>query len=94
MTQAIRDQNRIPVWFGVSSVDGVTPTLVKVDSATGQVLLEIGISPSASISAGTQKALRDMNYVTTHGGQSNTNSTVFIPFSVNPLTGAILAQTT
>lgn len=93
MAEAIRDKNRVPVWFGLSSIDGVTPTLIKINSV-GQVIIEIGTSVAGTITAGTQKALRDMNYVTCHGGQSNTNSSVFLPIAVNPSTGAILAQTT
>lgn len=92
--EAIRDQNFVPSWFGLSSVDGVTPTLIKINSLTGKPLMEIGTSVSAVITVGTQKALRENNFLPCLGGQSNTNPLVFIPLSVNPLTGAILAQTT
>lgn len=90
---AIRDKNRVPVWFGLSSVDGVTPTLIKVNSL-GQMAMEIGTFVSAVITVGTQIALRDMNHLTCHGGVSNADASIFIPLSVNPATGAVLAQTT
>lgn len=90
---AIRDKNRVPVWFGLSSVDGVTPTLIKVNSL-GQMAMEIGTSVSVVITVGTQIDLRDMNHLTCHGGVSNADTSIFIPLSVNPATGAVLAQTT
>ena len=40
MTDAPRDENRVPVILGVSTVDGETPTPIKVNPATGAVLIE------------------------------------------------------
>lgn len=36
--RAPRDQNRVPVTFGVSSVDGVTALPIEIDPATGELL--------------------------------------------------------
>ena len=91
---ALKDQNRVPVWFGVSSVDGISPTLININSSTGRVLMEIGTSVSASINAATKRAIRDQNFLPVHGGVSTADSSVWLPLSVNPATGAILAQTT
>ena len=41
MAQAIRDDNRITIIIGVSSVDGETPTLIKVNPTTGAVLVSL-----------------------------------------------------
>lgn len=41
MAQAKRDENRVPVLLGVSSVDGVTPVPIRVDPLTGRVLANI-----------------------------------------------------
>jgi len=93
MFSALRDQNRIPIWWGLSSTDGVTPVPIAVDSATGKPVMEIGTSVSAVISKGYVNLPRDDNRIPCVGGQSNVDSMVIIPLSVNPSTGAILAQT-
>lgn len=89
----IRDQNRIPVWWGVSSTDGTTLVPVAVNSSTGKVKMEIGTSVMAVIASPPTTLPRDENRITCIGGQSNTDSTVILPVSVNPSTGAIMAQT-
>lgn len=40
MADAPRDDNYVPVIAGVSTVDGVTPVLIKVDPATGAIKAE------------------------------------------------------
>ena len=90
---ALRDQNRIPIWWGLSSVDGVTPVPIAIDSVTGKVKMEIGTSVSAVMSNLGSTLPRDDNRIPCVGGVSNTDSTVVIPLSVNPTTGAVLAQT-
>lgn len=40
MTDAIRDNNHVPVALGVSSVDNVTPLPFKIDPVTGRVLTD------------------------------------------------------
>jgi len=40
MTDAVRDQNHIPVMLGVSSVDGVTTIPVSIDPVTGRLLVD------------------------------------------------------
>lgn len=90
---ALRDNNRVVTWFGVSSVDGVTPVQIKA-TATG-FLVEDGVTVMPVITNGVPiDAFRDNNRATCIMGQSNTDSTVYIPVSVNPLTGAIQIQTT
>ena len=41
MSNASRDSNRNPTILGVSSVDWVTPTLVKVNPATGRMIVDL-----------------------------------------------------
>ena len=89
---ALREQNRIPVWWGISSVDGITPVAIAVNSATGKAKMEIGTSVSAVMANLTGSLPRDDNRIPCLGGVSNTDSTKVIPISVNPTTGAILAQ--
>ena len=91
---ALREQNRVPIWWGLSSVDGTTPVAIAVDSATGKPVMEIGTSVSAVIVNLKVTLPRDDNRIPCIGGRSNTDSSVLIPLSVNPATGAILAQTT
>lgn len=89
---AIRGQDRVPVWWGLSSVDGVTPVMIAIDSATGSVEFEIGTSTSSVMAHLPQTLPRDDNRIPCIGGVSNADSSVIIPLSVNPATGAILAQ--
>lgn len=90
----IRDQSRIPIWWGLSSVDGTTLVPIAIDSTTLKPKFEIGTSVSAVIANLPQTLPRDGNRIPCIGGQSNADSSVIIPISVNPTTGAILAQTT
>lgn len=41
MSQAKKDQNAVSTIIGVSSLDGVTPTLVAVDPVTGRMLVDL-----------------------------------------------------
>lgn len=94
MSTVIRDQNRVPIWWGLSSVDGVSLTPISINQVTGRAKMEIGTSVSAVIANLPQTLPRDENRIPCVGGQSTANSSVIIPLSVNPATGAILAQTT
>lgn len=42
MTEAKRDENKVPTLLAVSSVDGVTPVPVKADPTTGRLLVDTG----------------------------------------------------
>lgn len=90
----IRDQNRIPIWWGLSSVDGVTLVPIAIDAATGKPLMEFGTSVSAVISHLPENIPREENRIPCVAGVSTADSTRTIPLSVNPSTGAILVQTT
>lgn len=50
MAQAKRDANFVPTLIGVSSVDGTTPTLIKVNPTTGAMLID-GTSLYSAFSA-------------------------------------------
>lgn len=45
MADAVRDSNRVPVFIGVSSADGVTPIPVYVDPTTHRVLVDASGGP-------------------------------------------------
>ena len=51
MTNASRDSNRVPTIIGVSSIDLVTPTPVRVNPTTGEMLMEgaTGATPAGQI---------------------------------------------
>ena len=89
----LREQNRIPIWWGISSEDGVTPVPIRINSITNRVKMDIGTSTMPVMSRLTGSLPRDGNRIPCVGGQSNTDATVVIPISVNPATGAIQAQT-
>lgn len=44
MSQAKRDENRVTTLIGVSSIDGVTPTNVKVDPSTNRLYVDANIN--------------------------------------------------
>ena len=88
----LREQNRIPIWWGISSEDGITPVPIMINPSNGRVKMDIGTSTMPVISYLNGSLPRDGNRVPCIGGQSSTDSTVVIPVSVNPLTGAIQAQ--
>lgn len=93
-TSVIRDKNRIPIWWGVSSTDGTTLVPIRIDSVTGYPLMEIGVSTMAVMSSIPSSLPRDGNRIPCLAGVSNASSTTIIPVSVNPANGAIQAQTT
>lgn len=89
----IRDQNRVPIWWGLSSTDGTTLVPISVDNSTGRPKFEIGTSTSAVIANLPSQMPRDENRIPCLFGQSSTDASVLIPISVNPSTGSILAST-
>jgi len=90
----IRDGNRRPIWWGVSSVDGTTLVPIKINSSTGGFEAENGVSVMPVMSALPTTLPRDGNRIPCVGGISNDSNNTLIPLSVNPSTGAIQVQTT
>lgn len=93
-SSVIRDGNRIPVWWGISSVDGTTLVPVVVSSTSGKPMIEIGTSTMPVMSNLPGATFRDGNRIPALSGVSSAVSTTILPISVNPVTGAIQAQTT
>lgn len=93
-SSVIRDGNRIPVWWGISSTDGVTLVPIQVSSTTGGVMMDIGTSTMPVMSILPQAMPRDGNRIPLLCGVSSTVATTVLPVSVDPVTGAIQAQTT
>jgi len=93
-TGVIRDQNAVPIWWGVSSDDGTTLVPIKINASTDRGAMEIGTSTMPVMAILQTFFDRDANTIPCLGGQSSASANVVIPVSVNPLTGAIQAQTT
>lgn len=93
-SSVIRDKNRVPIWWGLSSTDGTTLVPISINSSTGYPLMEIGTSTMAVMSNVPAALPRDGNRIPCLAGVSSASSTTFLPVSVNPSTGAIMAQTT
>lgn len=93
-TSVRRDQQRRPIWWGVSSVDGVTLVPIQISASTGRLAMEIGTSTMPVMSAIPTTLPREGNRIPCLGGVSSTNAAVILPVSVNPTNGAIQAQTT
>ncbi len=84
MADAIRDNNRIPVWLAVSYVDGTTLVPIVVNSSNNGV--KVDTTHSATPSA---LAKRDQNFVVARGAASSADGT-FLGLFADPATGAIL----
>lgn len=94
MTSVIRDDQRKPIWFGISSTDGVTLVPIQVNSVNGAVKAENGTSTMPVMSAIPKTLPRDDNFVSSIGAVSSADDITVIPLSVNPATGAIQLQST
>ncbi len=86
MTDAIRDENHLPVWMGTSYLDGTTLVPLKIGSASNGAIIDlvntIQFTP-------TEIAARDHNHVHVLMGVSSVDGTPF-PILANPSTGGIL----
>lgn len=91
---APRDQSRNVIWWGISSVDGVTPTPIGIDSFSGELMMEFGSSTMPVMANLTGSLPREGNRIPCLGGVSNDGLHTIIPVSVNPSTNAIQASTT
>ena len=88
MTEAIRDQNHIPVLLGVSYVDGTTLVPIAIDATTSGLCTDkintISFSPDTV-------AIRDENRQTVLMGV-NSSTGLSCPVFVDPVTGGILTD--
>ena len=88
MTNAIRDNNHVPVLHGVSALDGSTLVPIQIDAANGGFKTDtsttIGFTPG-------NIALRDENHVPVLMGVDSVSGDP-IPVFVHPTTGAILVS--
>lgn len=75
MAQAKRDQNRVTVALGVSSVDGTTPIPFRVDPATGRLLMTNMDSTTSGAVTAVNLAKRDGNHKPIALGVSSADST-------------------
>lgn len=86
---AKHDDNGYAAWIGLSSSDGVTPIRIKINAASGGMLIDtvttIGFTPRTC-------SLNDGNMVPSRTGVSTLNSNVVVPLFVNPATGAVLVD--
>lgn len=89
--QAHKDQNTIPSALGVSSVDNVTPIVVRVDPVTNYVLADM-TSDSITITPAVRDK-RDENEVPTVYGVSNDDSITLLPIRTDE-DGRLLCQIT
>lgn len=87
MTNAIRDNNHVPVWLGVLCTDGVTLVPIAIDSATG--FFKVDTTSTISFTP-DQVALRDANYKHVLMGVDSTDDTKLCPIYVNA-DGAVLS---
>lgn len=90
MATAQKDDNGYPCWTGISCVDGVTPIRIKMDSATGGMILDT--TTVISVVPSTNFPKTDANDQPILKGVSSSDSSVVLPVYVNPDTGGVLAD--
>lgn len=73
----LRDQNQRVVGSGVSSVDSVTPIMIRVDSVTGYLLVDDSASSNSATPRDWNK--RDGNGYPTMYGISSVDNTTLVP---------------
>ena len=76
MANAERDENRARVLLGVSSADGTTPVMPKVNPITGALLAEHAATDSNNVTFYSGPAERDDNAVPTALVEENGSGTV------------------
>lgn len=85
MTEAIRDQNHVPVWLAASYLDETVPVPIKIDSSNGGMMVDtthsIGFTP-------TPIDPRDANRIPFVLAQGLDGLTY--PLFADPATGAVL----
>jgi len=89
MTEAIRDQNHIPVLLALSYVDGTTLVPVSVDVTNGGV----EIDKINTVSTAVMDAVRDGNHKATLMAVDSVSGDP-IPIFANPVTGGVLVDVT
>ena len=84
-----KDDNDYPTIFGLSCVDGVTPTRVQFNPSTGGMVIDqatvISVTPG-------MKTATDGNDQPVAKGVSSSDSSVVLPWYVNPATGGVLVD--
>ncbi len=91
MSQAKRDQNQITVGLAVSSVDNITPLMLRVDPITGYLLVNQS-SDSLTVTSAVRDR-RDQNFVPTVYGVSSVDGITLVPIRTNS-SGVLLTQST
>ncbi len=91
MTNSLRDQNQVTVGLAVSSVDNVTPLMLKVDPVTSRLLVSETVDSLTTMSAVKDK--RDQNYVPTMYGVSSVDGITLVPIRTDS-NGVLLTQYT
>lgn len=89
MVATQKDDNGYPTIFGISCVDGVTPVRIQFSSTTGGMKTDdttaISVTPA-------MRTATDDNDQPVAKGVSSTDSSVVLPWYVNPATGAVLIE--
>ena len=78
--------------MGVSSVDGVTPIPLTVDSTTGRLRVKVAGNTGNNASPDRNKARRDENRVPVLVGENNSNQNLE-PLSLDTNNGIMMQRT-
>jgi len=92
MTNAVRDENHIPVKLAISTADNVTTLPLQVDPTTHLLRASDGVS---DIVTGTSNiAERDGDHVTTLMAVSSADGVTPIPLYIDSATNRLLVKST
>ena len=91
MTQAIRDENRIPTILGASDADGTTPLPVYAIAATNSMKVNNGVGGS---DLSDNIDIRDENRVVAFMAVSAVDGVTPVPIYVDAATNSLLVRST
>ena len=86
-----RDENRVVVLMGVSSVDGTTPIPLTVDPDTGRLRVYVAGNSGNAATPDRNVARRDENRVDVAAGENNSDQNVE-PFSIETANNGIMMK--
>lgn len=89
MTNVRKDNNQVPTMSGISNVDGVTQTLIKVNPTNHQLMTDDDTTGS---DLSGDLAVRDENGFTNMMGVSSADGVTPTPIYVDPTNGKILVD--
>lgn len=88
---AQRDDNDMPILYGVSHLDGVTPVKIKFDPSTRAIMIDA--TTSIAFDPTIVRTVNQTTALPFAMATSSSDNTTIAPWVVNASTGAVLVAT-